>query len=220
MADKGIDSVVVIGLGRFGGHIASSLARLGDEVLGVDTDMRVVETWSDQLTHVAQADATDDEALRQLGVAEFGRAVVGVGHNLEASVLTVVALIDLQVPEIWARATSVKHCKILTGVGAHHVIFPEADMGERVAHLITSRMLDYIEFEDSFAIAKIRAPALTINRSLADSTLRTRYGITVVGVKMPGRDFTYASSETVVPSGALLVVAGTTEAVRSFAATT
>jgi trk system potassium uptake protein TrkA len=220
LADKTIDSVVVIGLGRFGGHIATSLAQLGHEVLGVDFDMRVVEAWSDQLTHVAQVDATDDEALRQLGVAEFGHAAVGIGRNIEASVLTVVALTDLKVPEIWARAASAKHGKILTGVGAHHVIFPEAAMGERIAHLITSRMLDYVDFEDGFAVAKVRAPTFVVDRTLNDSMLRTEYGITVVGVRMPGQDFTYALAEMAVPAGALLVVAGTAEAVQAFAATT
>ena len=214
------DSVVVIGLGRFGGQVADSLVRLGHEVLGIDADIKLVEEWSDVLTHVVQADATDEEALRQLGVAEFDRAVVGIGTAIEASVLSVLSLTELGVHEIWAKAISAKHGKILTKVGAHHVVYPESAMGDRVAHLITTRMLDYIEFDDGFAIAKVRAPAEAVGKSLAEAALRTRYGVTVVGVKRAGEDFTYALPDTVVPRTSLLIVAGPTDQIQRFAATT
>jgi trk system potassium uptake protein len=214
------DHVVVIGLGRFGGHVALSLVRLGHEVLGVDDHPKIVQEWADDLTHVVQADSTDSEALRQLGVNEFERAVVGIGTNIEASVLTVLALAELGIREIWAKAISTKHGKILTAVGANHVIYPEAAMGDRVAHLITSRMLDYIEFEDGFAIAKIRAPREAVGKSLDEVKLRTKYGVTVVGVKKPGEDFVYARPETVVKGDALLIVAGTTDQVQRLAAAT
>jgi trk system potassium uptake protein len=212
------DSVVVIGLGRFGGQVADSLIRLGHEVLGIDESAKIVSEWSEKLTHVVQADATDDDALRQLGVHEFARAIVGIGSDIEASVLTVLALTEVGVPEIWAKAISVKHSKILTAVGAQHVVSPEAAMGERVAHLITSKMIDFIEFDDGFAIAKIRAPKESHGQTLAQTALRTRYGITVVGVKRSGHDFDFALPETVVPPGALLIVAGRTDQVERFAA--
>ncbi|PRY22384.1 potassium channel family protein [Pseudosporangium ferrugineum] len=214
------DNVVVVGLGRFGGAVAESLVNLGHEVLGIDVDARLVQEWSDRLTHVVEADATDTDALRQLGVQDFSRAVVGIGTNLETSVLTVLTLAEVGVREIWAKATSVKHGQILSRVGARHVIFPEAEMGERVAHLITGRMLDYIEFDDGFAIAKVRAPREATGRTLADIGLRSKWGVTVVGIKLPGEDFTYARPETVVPSGGILIVAGNTYKVEQFAATT
>ena len=214
------EPVVVIGLGRFGGTLAESLTRLGHEVLGLDQDMKIVQQYADKLTHVAQVDSTDNDALTQLGVADFQRAIVGVGSDIEGSVLTVVTLRELGVPEIWAKAISDKHAKILSAVGAAHVIKPEADMANRVAHLITGKMIDYIEFEDGFAIAKTRAPREAVGITLAEATLRTKYGITVVGVKRGGEDFTYALPETVVPDGALLIVAGATELVERFAAVT
>ena len=227
MADKSADkqtpvddNVVVIGLGRFGGQVAESLQNLGHEVLGIDSDPRIVQDWSDRLTQVVEADATDTDTLRQLGVQEFPRAVVGIGTNLETSVLTVLTLGEVGVNEVWAKATSVKHGKILSRVGAQHVIYPETEMGERVAHLITGRMLDYIEFDDGFAIAKVRAPAEAAGRSLADIGLRSKWGITVVGVKLPGQDFTYARPETVVPDSCILIVAGDTRKVENFAAKT
>jgi trk system potassium uptake protein len=224
LADKGNthndDNVVVIGLGRFGGQVADSLQNLGHEVLGIDSDERIVQDLSDRLTHVVQGDSTDTDTLRQLGVQEFPRAVVGIGTNLETSVLTVLTLAEIGVPEIWAKATSVKHGKILSQVGARHVVYPEAEMGARVAHLITGRMLDYIEFDDGFAIAKVRAPANAVGKSLAEVALRTKWGITVVGTKLPGKDFTYARPETVVPPGCILIVAGDTSKVENFAART
>jgi trk system potassium uptake protein len=221
LADNGKhDNVVVIGLGRFGGAVAESLINLGHEVLGIDVDEDIVQDWSERLTHVVEADATDTDAMRQLGVQEFSRAVVGIGTNLETSVLTVLTLTEIGVTEIWAKATSVKHGKILSQVGARHVIFPESEMGERVAHLITGRMLDYIEFDDGFAIAKVRAPHDAVGKSLADIGLRTKWGVTVVGTKLPGEDFTYARPETVVPSGCILIVAGDTTKVEQFAAST
>lgn len=221
MADNGKhDNVVVIGLGRFGGAVAESLINLGHEVLGIDFDSDIVQDWSDRLTHVVEADATDTDTMRQLGVPEFSRAVVGIGTNLETSVLTVLTLTEIGVTEIWAKATSIKHGKILSQVGARHVIHPEAEMGERVAHLITGRMLDYIEFDDDFAIAKVRAPREAVGKTLADIGLRTRWGVTVVGTKLPGEDFRYARPETIVPSGCILIVAGDTTKVEQFAAST
>jgi trk system potassium uptake protein len=218
LAENG--NVVVIGLGRFGGQVAESLIRLGHEVLGIDEDAGIVQQWSDELTHVVQADATDEDALLQVGVREFARAVVGIGDDIEASVLTVLALSELEIRDIWAKAISVKHGKILRSVGAHHVIYPEAEMGERVAHLITSRMLDFIELDDGFAIAKTRAPRDAAGRTLAEAGLRATYGVTVVGVKAQGTDFVFATPETVVPGNGVLIVAGTTEQVERFAATT
>jgi trk system potassium uptake protein TrkA len=179
-----------------------------------------VQDWSERLTHVVEADATDTDAMRQLGVQDFSRAVVGIGTNLETSVLTVLTLSEIGVTEVWAKATSAKHGKILSQVGARHVIFPEAEMGERVAHLITGRMLDYIEFDDGFAIAKVRAPNEAVGRTLADIGLRSKWGVTVVGTKLPGDDFTYAKPETVVPPGCILIVAGDTTKVEKFAAET
>ncbi|HEU5110865.1 MAG TPA: TrkA family potassium uptake protein [Micromonosporaceae bacterium] len=215
-----MDSVVVIGLGRFGGQVAESLVRLGHEVMGIDEDPKLVQALADDLTHVVQADATDNEVLVQLGVPEFGRAVVGIGTNIEASVLTVLALTEVGVKEIWAKAISAKHGKILRAVGAKHVVFPEVAMGDRVAHLLASRMLDFIEFDDGFAIAKVRSPRGAAGKSLGALGLRTKYGVTVVGVKRPGEDFVYALPDTVVPDGAVMIVAGKTDTVQRFAAKT
>ncbi|WP_426131718.1 potassium channel family protein [Pararhizobium sp. PWRC1-1] len=212
------DSVVVIGLGRFGGALAESLVRLGHEVLAIDENEALVQSLADKLTHVVQADASNNETLRRLGVPSFSRAVVGIGTDIEASLLTVLALSEVGVKDIWAKAMSGRHGRLLQRTGAHHVVYPEAAMGERVAHLVTGKMIDFIEFDDGFAIVKTRAPHEAIGHTLAQSALRSKYGVTVVGVKRPRQDFTYARPETLIESGDLLIVSGPTHLVESFAA--
>jgi trk system potassium uptake protein TrkA len=214
------DSVAVIGLRRFGSAVAASLVHLGHEVLGIDEDADRVQQWSDRLTRAAQADSTNVEALRQLGVADLAHAIVGIGGNIEANVLTVLALQEIGVKDIWARAISDKHETILKRLGVQNVINLEATMGERVAHLVTGKMIDFIEFDDGFAIVKTRTPQEAIGKTLGQSMLRTKYGVTIVGVKSPNTDFTYARPETLVSAGDLLIVAGATAVVERFAAMT
>ncbi len=213
-------TVLVVGLGRFGSAVANSLVRMGHEVLGVDENAALVQRMSDRLTQVVQADSTDTEALRQLGVGDFERAVVGIGGDLEASVLTVVSLVELGVSNIWAKATNERHGRILESTGAHHVVYPEARMGERVAHMVTGKMIDYIEFDDDYAIVKTRAPAELAGLTLADYGVRSRFGVTIVGIKRPKQDFTYARPETLVEKDDLLIVSGPTALVEKFAAIT
>jgi trk system potassium uptake protein TrkA len=210
--------VVVIGLGRFGTAVAESLVRLGQQVLAIEADRALVERWADELTHVVRADSTDDEALNQLGVGDFDRAVVAIGTDIEASVLTVLALVEAGVGEIWAKAVTRKHGQILERVGAHHIIYPEFDMGERVAHVLAGRMLDYIEFGDEFAIARTNAPTMTWDKTLAESGVRTSHGVTIVGVKRVGVGFTYVRPDTQVHQHDQLIVSGPTDAVEKFCA--
>jgi trk system potassium uptake protein TrkA len=219
-SSSGANGVVVIGLGRFGGAVAEALVRLGHDVLGIDENPELVQSWADRLTHVVQADTTNEDTLRRLGVHEFGRAVVGIGTDIEASVLTVLALSELDVKEIWAKALSSKHGRILERTGANHVIYPEAAMGERVAHLVTGKMIDFIEFDDGFAIVKTRAPREASGKTLAECALRSKYGVTIVGVKRPKTDFTYARPETKIEEGDILIVSGPTKLVEEFAAVT
>lgn len=214
------DSVAVIGLGRFGSAVADSLISMGHEVLGIDSNNANVQQWVDQLTHVAQADATDIRALRQLGVDQFRHVVVSIGTDLEASVLTVLALQELGVPDIWAKALTKRHGLILERTGAHHVVYPETSMGERVAHLVTGKMFEFIEFDDGFAIASTHAPSHIHDKTLAEAGVHKRYGVTIVGVKRQHEDFIYAKPETRIHKGDILIVAGETKLVEKFAAVT
>ncbi|WP_378144887.1 potassium channel family protein [Cnuibacter sp. UC19_7] len=210
--------VLVIGLGRFGAATAGQLDRLGREVLAIDSDEGLVQKWSDRVTHTVQADAKNIEALRQIGAAEFQIAVVAVGSSIEASVLITANLVDLEVPQIWAKAISRSHGKILERIGAHHVIYPEAEAGERVAHLVSGRMLDFIEFDDDFALVKMFPPKPIRGLNLTESGVRTKYNVTVVGVKSPGKPFTYATEATVVSDHDLIIVSGNESDIETFAA--
>ena len=210
------EGVLVIGLGRFGAAIALTLEKLGTQVLAIDTDAELVQKYSGQLTHVVRADATQPEVLEQVGAGDFRIAVVGVGTSIESSVLISTNLVDLGKPVIWAKAISSAHGRILQRIGAHHVVYPEADAGKRVAHLVNGRLLDFIEFDDDFAIVKMRAPREVEGKTLAEADIRQRYGVTVVGVKTPGKDFTYAVPETVVAAHDLLIVSGRTGLIEKF----
>ncbi len=210
--------VLVLGLGRFGAATAGQLQRLNREVLAVDEDPNLVQKWADRVTHAVQADARSIDALRQIGAADFKVAVVAVGSYVEASVLITANLVDLGIPQIWAKAVSQSHGKILSRIGANHVIYPEAEAGVRVAHLVSGRMIDFIEFDDDFAIVKMYPPKPIRGLSLTDSHVRTKYGITVVGVKSPGKEFTYATADTVVSNHDLIIASGKVADLDRFAA--
>jgi len=211
------DSVVVIGLGHFGGAVAQSLARLGHDVMGIDRNPELVQAWADRLTHTVQADSTSVNTLRQLGVADFSHAIVGIGSDLSSSLMTVMALTELKIPDIWVKAFNTAHGQIAERVGAHHVVYPEVEMGERIAHLITGRIIDYADFGDGFAVAKIHAPVPTHNRPLADCDVLQAFGVVVVGVKHAGEDFRAATPATVVAPGDMLIVAGSSRKIEEFA---
>jgi len=209
--------VLVIGLGRFGAATAGQLQRLGREVLAVDEDPNLVQKWADRITHAVQADARSIDALRQIGAQDFSIAVVATGSSIESSVLITANLVDLKIPQIWAKAISQSHGKILARIGANHVIYPEAEAGERVAHLVSGRMIDFIEFDDDFVLVKMYPPKPIRGLSLTESEVRSKYRITVVGVKSPGKPFTYATEQTVVSNHDLIIVSGTEADIDRFA---
>jgi trk system potassium uptake protein len=207
---------IVIGLGRFGGGLAETLVGMGHEVLGVDTDPKLVQQFSGVLTHVVEADSTDERAMRQLGASEFETAVVAIGTEVEASILTTSVLADLGVPRIVAKAVTQAHGRILERVGAHRVVFPERDMGVRVGHSLAGAILDYFELDPGFAIVETTAPKELVGKTLAAAEVRKRYGITVVCIKPEGGSFTYATPDTVVNEGDILVVAGEKRRAEAF----
>ena len=209
--------VLVIGLGRFGGAVAQELIGLGFEVLGVDTDARRVQQLSDVLTHTLEADTTDLEVLEQIGARDFGNAVVGIGSDIEASILTTAALADLGVDRIIAKAVTEPHGRILERVGAHSVVYPEHEMGRRIAHLVGGSILDWFQLDPSFAMVETHAPRETLGRTLADLEVRARYGVTVVAIKPREAGFTYATADTVLDEGDVLVVAGPSDSCEAFA---
>jgi trk system potassium uptake protein TrkA len=208
---------VVLGLGRFGGAVASELVRLGYDVLGVDHSEAAVQYYTNTVSHAVQAEITNTSVLRQLGVDDMRHAIVAIGSDLEASILATAALDELGVNSIWAKAVSRQHGRILERVGAHHVVYPEHDMGHQVAHMIGGRILDWFQLDEQFAMVETMAPRKLFGRTLADVGVRANYGVTVVCVKPLGKAFTYATADTVLQKGDVLVVAGPTPATEAFA---
>jgi trk system potassium uptake protein TrkA len=211
--------IVVIGLGRFGSSLASTLIDMGHEVLGLDADPDRVQQHAGMLTHVAEADTTNETTLRQLGVGDAITAVVAIGADVESSVLTTGALVDLGVPNIWAKALTESHGRILQRVGAHHVVFPEAEMGSRVARLVTGALIEYFALDEDFVLIETKVPRNLAGEKLGDTDLRATYKVTVVCIKPEGQAFTYAESATVLGEHDLIVVAGHRGDIERFAKT-
>jgi trk system potassium uptake protein TrkA len=203
------DPVVVIGLGRFGSALALELARTGTDVLAVDNDATIVQHLATELAQVVIADSTDPAALREIGVDSFERVVVAIGSSKEASILTTAALAELGIKHIWAKALDHQQATILRKVGAHHVVQPERDMGERVAHLVSGQMLDYVEVDREWVFATTRPPQDYVGVPLGQTGLRDKHKVTVVSVKpASSQTYTYAGTETVLAKEDVIIVAG------------
>ena len=211
------EDVLVIGLGRFGAAAAVELPRLGHKVLVVEKDPAVAEQYTGTVGKVVVGDGSHPAAIESTRAGSFRIAVVGIGSSVEASILACANLVDAGVPSVWAKAVSPEHKRILERIGVHHVIRPEADSGRRVAHLVNGKLLDYIEVDDGYAIVKMAPPRETVGFTLAQSQIRSKYGVTVVGVKAPGEDFTHAVPETKVTAHHTLIVSGPTELLERLA---
>ncbi len=210
------DSVAVIGLGRFGSALALELMANGTEVLGIDGNEEIVQSHDGLLTHVVRADSTKEETLRQLAVPDFDRVVVAIGGDIQASILTASLLRKLGIPSIWAKAVSDPHGEILNQLGVHHIVYPEKDMGTRVAHLVRGAMQDYIEVGENFALVKTTPPRAILGAPLGASKVRATYGITVTAFHRPGDGWTYTTVDTVLEEGDVILIAGRPDRVEAF----
>ena len=211
------DSVAVIGLGRFGSALAEELMASGTEVLGIDVSEEIVQSFNGVLTQVVRADSTKEEVLRQLAVDQFDRVVVAIGDDVQASIITASVLLHLNVQVIWAKAIGEQHGRILEQLGVHHVIFPEKDMGRRVAHLVRGAAMDYLEVERGYAMAKISPPQVIRGIPLGQTGIRKSHGITVTAYKTLAEQWRNADNQTVVNEGDTILIVGPTVQVEAFA---
>jgi len=200
-------NVAIIGLGRFGSALATELVNSGHQVLGIDSDDRIVQSMSTILTHVVSADTTDEDNLRELGIADMDSAVVAIGADLESSILTASLLLQLGVKQVWAKANSASHGRILTQIGVHHVIFPEYEMGRRVAHQVSGESLDYVHIDEDFVMVKTYVPEVFEGKLLSEAKIRASYGVTVVAIN-DGNGYKPAFPESVLQKGDTIVIAG------------
>jgi trk system potassium uptake protein TrkA len=209
------DSVAVIGLGRFGSSLALELMTSGTEVLGIDLDEDLVQSLNGSLTQVVRADSTKREALHQLAIGEFDRVVVCIGDNISASILTCSVLLSLDIPVIWAKAVDDDHGLILEQLGVHKVIYPEKDMGRRVAHLVRGAALDFIEIAPGYAMVKAPVPVSIQGVPLGETGLRQSHGVTIAAFQHDGT-WENADNQTVLRADDTILVVGKTRAAERF----
>jgi trk system potassium uptake protein TrkA len=208
----------VIGLGRFGSAMATSLADLGQDVIGVDSDAEKVRQLADTITQAVELDATDERALRTVGIQDVDVAVVSIGENIESSLLVVMQLRELGVTSIIAKAVTPLHGRILQKLGVSRVSFPEREMAMRIAHsLVMPNVIDYIELSSDFSIVELPAPDIFIGRTLKQLELRPKYGLTLIAIKRrpdgTGKEVTNIapSADEVIRAGDVLSILGSNE---------
>ena len=177
-------SFAVIGLGRFGSAVARTLVEMGQDVMGIDANEANVQAMAEVLPSVVQLDATDERALCAAGIRDVDVAVISIGENIEASLLVVMLVKEMGIRKIIAKAVTPLHGRILEKIGVQRVIFPEREMGARLAHgLVVPNVIDYIELSRDFSIIEMPAPQEFTGRSLKQLQLRNKYGLTLIAIK-------------------------------------
>ncbi|GFN33365.1 potassium channel family protein [Paenibacillus xylaniclasticus] len=199
----------VIGMGRFGSSVAQTLSNLGFDVLAIDASEQRTQEASNYVTHAVSADSTDEEALRALGIRNFDVVVVAIGQDIQASILTTLILKELGVPNLIVKAQSELHGKVLSKIGADKVIFPERDMGMRVAHhLISPNIIDFIELSDDYSILEFKAPASMFGKSLKQLDIRAKYYCNVMAIKNGGHMNIAPHADDTIRLDDVLVIVG------------
>lgn len=206
MANK---QFAVIGMGRFGTSVAQTLSHLGFDVLAIDRNESIIQEVSNWVTHAVTANSTDEDALRSLGLRNFDVVIVAIGEDMQASILTTLILKEMGVPQLVVKATNDLHGKVLSKVGADKVVFPERDMGLRVAHhLISPNVMEYVALSKEYSIIEMKAPSFAIGRNLMQLDVRARYRCNVLAIKT-GADMNIApDAEDIIKSEDVLVIAG------------
>ena len=207
----------VIGLGRFGSSLALTLLESGYEVLGIDSDAEIVNDMSDQLTHCIKADATDENVLRSIGIRNFDCVVVAIGNDVQSSIMTAILLKDIGVKMVVAKANNALHGKVLERIGIDRVIFPERDMGARVAHqLVSPNLLDFIELSENYSIAEISVPAQLAGQSLEKLNLRAKFGFSVVAINKKNGVVIAPTAKDVLEEKDIMVIIGSNHQIEHF----
>ncbi|MBN6186645.1 TrkA family potassium uptake protein [Aneurinibacillus sp. BA2021] len=210
-------SYAVIGMGRFGASVAQALYNMGYDVMVMDEDGERIQEHINIATHAVQADSTDEQALKEVGIRNFDVVVVAIGADIQASILTTLILKEMGVKMIVAKAQNERHGQVLYKVGADRVVFPERDMGLRVAHnLISPNVLDFVELAEEYSIAEVAASDAMDGKSLIELDVRARFGVNVMAIKS-GNSFNIAPNATdTIHEGDVLIVIGHNDDLKKF----
>ncbi|HPF87948.1 MAG TPA: TrkA family potassium uptake protein [Candidatus Limiplasma sp.] len=210
---------MVLGMGLFGSSLAKTLHELGHEVLAVDSDEDLVEAIAPYVTQAVQIDATDEAALQELGVRNFDAVIVSIGKNLRDSILVCVIIKELGVPYLIAKATDEIHAKVLRKIGVDKVVFPERDMGMRVAKsLITPNVLEMMEFSGDYRLIEIILPAKWAGNSIIGIDVRRKYGISILAIQRDGKFIVSPSPDAIFETGDILLVLGQKDDINNISA--
>jgi trk system potassium uptake protein TrkA len=208
----------VIGLGRFGYHVARTLAQGGAEVIACDVDEEKVREVSEYVSLAYVLDATDAKALKESGIANVDTAVVSIGENIEASILIVVQLKELGVKEVVAKAITPLHGKVLEKLGVDRVVYPEKEMAIRVAHsLLAGEFIEEIPIGEKHSLFELKAFDFMLGKTLRELDVRRRFGVSVLAIKRGENLIVNPVGDEKVLPGDILVVLGTTEQLSSMA---
>ncbi|MBO8164446.1 MAG: TrkA family potassium uptake protein [Brevibacillus sp.] len=207
----------VIGMGRFGSSVARTLYEMDYEVMGIDEDEEKINENIQYVTHAVAADSTDEMALKEIGIRNFDVVVVAIGADIQASILTTLILKEMGVKKIVAKAQNERHGQVLYKVGADRVVFPERDMGIRVAHnLISANVLDFIELAEDYSVAEVVVSPGMVGKTLRQLDVRARYGVNVIAIKS-GEQFNISPRpDEVIQQHDVLVVIGHNRDLKQF----
>lgn len=205
-------NVLVLGLGRFGSALAKKLFEKDVEVMAVDRDYTKVQKMADSVTYAAQADMTDEDAMKDLGIKNFDIAVIATGSNIEASIEATLICKDAGITTVIAKATTDTHERILEKIGADKIIFPELDSGERLARVISgSNLLEFIEFSNEFSLAEVRVHKAWVGKDLMELDFRNKYNLNVVAFERGGKTILNPGPHTKIEKNDLIVLIGRKE---------
>ena len=212
-----IKQYAVIGLGRFGTSVARRLHEAGHEVLGIDANEERVEDAELFVTHAVVADTTEEKALTSIGISNFDCVIVAIGNDMQSSILTVSLLKELGIKKVIAKALGKRHGQVLEKVGADWIIYPERDMGERVANqLLSPNMLNYIELSKEHSIEEIMIPSKMAEKNLRDLNIRAKYNVSVIAIVREGEIIISPSPDQIIHKEDLLVMIGNREDIAKF----
>lgn len=208
--------LAVIGLGRFGSSVALTLAKMGYDVLAIDISEDRVNSIKDSVAYAVQADAMDEHVLRTLGIRNFDIVVVAIGQDdMQSNILVTIMLKEMGVKKVVAKALTELHGKVLQRVGADNVVFPERDMGIRVAHaLVSNNIIEHINLSSDYSIVEMTAPEMFVGQTLREANVRMQHGVTVLAIRHGNEVFVSPGAEHVVNEGDILVVVGREENLR------
>lgn len=203
--------IVVVGLGRFGASVARTLHSLGHDVLAIDTDEKTVQGVAPEITQAIQADGTNETVLRELGISNFDIAIVAIGSAIEASVLSTILLKKLGLPYVISRADNALHGSILEKIGADKVVYPEQEMGARVAYVVTLTEVEYyMPLVPGYGVARLTAPPYLVGQKLVDLGFgpKGKWEVAVVLIQRQKEILVTPSQQEVIRNEDVLVVAG------------